>query len=273
MPQALVERAQAFWGKPTLTAATSKALHAAAKRALAAGAAATRAGDRRDAGVRRERPSLPRRDGTGDAGRMTTLADCCNDFSRSRLLRRAVAEAGRGLPRSSPACRFPAGTGHDAPHLRLGCRGPRGQRVRRQPARPAVPRRRHREAPRPTRPAASSSRSSWTAAPTALSILVPGGRPAVPVVPADTCPRPGERHPVRNRPDPPLASGGRVARDAARGGQAHGLPRRRLHAAPTARTSRPGTTGRSARRRSACARAGSAATSTASERRTTRSRA
>ena len=36
------------------------------------------------------------------------MATCgCNDYSRSRLLRRAAAEAGRGLPRSSRACRSP----------------------------------------------------------------------------------------------------------------------------------------------------------------------
>jgi uncharacterized protein (DUF1501 family) len=36
---------------------------------------------------------------------------CCNDFARSRLLRRAVAEAGRGLPSIEPGMPLPAGTG------------------------------------------------------------------------------------------------------------------------------------------------------------------
>jgi uncharacterized protein (DUF1501 family) len=37
--------------------------------------------------------------------------NCCNDFSRSKLLRRAVAEAGRGLPSIEPGMPLPAGTG------------------------------------------------------------------------------------------------------------------------------------------------------------------
>ena len=35
----------------------------------------------------------------------------CDEFSRAHLLRRAVAEAGRGLPRSSAGCRCPPGPG------------------------------------------------------------------------------------------------------------------------------------------------------------------
>jgi uncharacterized protein (DUF1501 family) len=41
------------------------------------------------------------------------MADCCNDFSRSHLLRRAVAEAGSGLPGIEPGMPLPAGTGLD----------------------------------------------------------------------------------------------------------------------------------------------------------------
>jgi uncharacterized protein (DUF1501 family) len=41
------------------------------------------------------------------------MADCCNDFSRSHLLRRAVAEAGSGLPVVEPGMPLPAGTGLD----------------------------------------------------------------------------------------------------------------------------------------------------------------
>ncbi len=39
------------------------------------------------------------------------MARCCNDFSRTDLLRRAVAEAGRGLPAIEPGMPIPAGTG------------------------------------------------------------------------------------------------------------------------------------------------------------------
>jgi hypothetical protein len=34
------------------------------------------------------------------------MANCgCNDYSRTQLLRRAAAEAGRGLPAIEPGCR------------------------------------------------------------------------------------------------------------------------------------------------------------------------
>ena len=36
---------------------------------------------------------------------------CCNDFSRSKLFRRAAAEAGRGLPSIEPGMPLPAGPG------------------------------------------------------------------------------------------------------------------------------------------------------------------
>jgi uncharacterized protein (DUF1501 family) len=42
---------------------------------------------------------------------MNPRACHCDDFSRSRLLRRAVAEAGRGLPSIEPGMPLPAGTG------------------------------------------------------------------------------------------------------------------------------------------------------------------
>ncbi|MGI8605671.1 MAG: DUF1501 domain-containing protein [Gaiellaceae bacterium] len=45
---------------------------------------------------------------------MTPTRSChCNEFSRSHLVRRAVAEAGRGLPAIEPGMPLPAGTGLD----------------------------------------------------------------------------------------------------------------------------------------------------------------
>jgi uncharacterized protein (DUF1501 family) len=41
------------------------------------------------------------------------MSDCCNEFSRSSLLRRAAAEAGAGLPAIEPGMPLPAGTGLD----------------------------------------------------------------------------------------------------------------------------------------------------------------
>jgi len=39
------------------------------------------------------------------------MANCCNDYSRTQLLRRAAAEAGQGLPLIEPGMPMPAGTG------------------------------------------------------------------------------------------------------------------------------------------------------------------
>jgi uncharacterized protein (DUF1501 family) len=39
------------------------------------------------------------------------MADCCSDYSRAQALRRAAAEAGRGLPAIEPGMPLPAGTG------------------------------------------------------------------------------------------------------------------------------------------------------------------
>jgi uncharacterized protein (DUF1501 family) len=41
------------------------------------------------------------------------MSDCCNEFSRSALMRRAVAQAGSGLPAIEPGMPLPAGTGLD----------------------------------------------------------------------------------------------------------------------------------------------------------------
>src|SRR6185503_2963887 len=51
------------------------------------------------------------------------IADCCNDFSRSRLLHRALAEAGRGLPAIEPGMPLPAGTGMNRRRFLVGSLG------------------------------------------------------------------------------------------------------------------------------------------------------
>jgi uncharacterized protein (DUF1501 family) len=51
------------------------------------------------------------------------MARCCNEFSRSSLLRRAVAEAGSGLPAIEPGMPVPAGTGLDRRDLLLRSAG------------------------------------------------------------------------------------------------------------------------------------------------------
>ena len=107
--QALVDGALEFWNKPALGDATHAALLTFAQAALADAEA-----DRVEAqAVRRddaERAPAPDRRLTGDAGGMS---DCnhCDGLSRSRLLHRAAAEAGRGLPAIEPGMPLPAGTG------------------------------------------------------------------------------------------------------------------------------------------------------------------
>ena len=51
------------------------------------------------------------------------MSHCCNEFSRSSLLRRAVAEAGSGLPAIEPGMPLPAGTGLDRRELLLRSAG------------------------------------------------------------------------------------------------------------------------------------------------------
>src|SRR5581483_5583557 len=55
-----------------------------------------------------ERAAPADRGEPGDADRVTR---CCTGLSRSRLLHRAAAEAGRGLPAIEPGMPLPAGTG------------------------------------------------------------------------------------------------------------------------------------------------------------------
>jgi uncharacterized protein (DUF1501 family) len=51
------------------------------------------------------------------------MSRCCDEFSRSSLLRRAVAEAGSGLPVVEPGMPLPAGTGLDRRDLLLRSAG------------------------------------------------------------------------------------------------------------------------------------------------------
>ncbi|HEY7706821.1 MAG TPA: DUF1501 domain-containing protein [Gaiellaceae bacterium] len=51
------------------------------------------------------------------------MSRCCNEYSRSSMLRRAVAEAGSGLPVIEPGMPLPAGTGLDRRDLLLRSAG------------------------------------------------------------------------------------------------------------------------------------------------------
>ena len=75
---------------------------------------------------------------------MQTGMNCCNEFSRSTLLRRAVAEAGNGLPAIEPGMPAPAGTGLDRRTFLSRTRRSRADGVRRVGPRPAAARRGHR---------------------------------------------------------------------------------------------------------------------------------
>ena len=113
-----------------------------------------------------ERAPPPRRRLAGDADLMSNGCHHCDEFSRASLLRRAVAEAGKGLPAIEPGMPAPAGTGHGPPPVPLAharCRADRLRRRRRSGrvcstrASPAL-------RSRPRRAAACSSRSSRRAA-------------------------------------------------------------------------------------------------------------
>ena len=158
------------------------------------------------------------------------MARCCNDFSRTDLLRRAAAEAGRGLPAIETGMPLPAGTGLDrrtflarTAGLALavyggssllprafedGIAGRDGGRAA-EGARLRLPRRRRR---------------------LALDAL-PGRRPALP----EAAPAPGAagvRGPaVRRGPAAALAPVAGRAGTAARRGQGRGDGRGRLHRA------------------------------------------
>ena len=106
-----------------------------------------------------------------------------------------------------------------------------------------------------------------------MSILFPGGRPAVQAPPPD--PRPSRARPASPSPRTSACAGTRPPRrspsSTARARSASS--RRSATRTRTSRTSPRATSGRSARPQRACAPAGSGATSTSSARRTTRSRA
>ena len=190
------------------------------------------------------------------------MARCCNDFSRTEILRRAAAEAGRGLPAIESGMPLPAGTGLDrrsflartaglalavyggvvapAAGVRGGHRRGDGRRAA-EGARLGLPRRRRR---------------------LALDAL-PDGDPLYRKLRPQPRAARRRRAPVRRGHAPALAPVAGRAGAAARRGQGRGDARASATRARTSRTSPRGTTGRSARRASSCARAGSAATSTA----------
>ena len=106
-PEAARRRGARLAGNPDLTAETVGAATSFAADALA-GAAGWQEHLPRPAPERAPPadPGLPRLPDE------LTMANCgCNDYSRTQLLRRAAAEAGRGLPAIEPGMPLPAGTG------------------------------------------------------------------------------------------------------------------------------------------------------------------
>ena len=189
------------------------------------------------------------------------MSDCCNEFSRASVLRRAAAEAGQGLPAIESGMPLPAGTGLDrrsflarSVGLALAVYG--AAPLRRASSRRASPMR----LPRPRDTVLVSIFMDGGA--DSLSLLFPHGDPDYRRLPAARAARLRARL-LRGLPPPVAPVGGGVP-DTARRGQALGPARRSATPAPISPTSRRATTGRSARRTRACAPAGSGATSTAS---------
>ncbi len=107
-PERVLARAHEFWGKPQLTGT-----HAKDPARVREGLAANR-------GHGHETPRLHRRadrERAAAADRRLPrphdllMARCCNDFTRTELVRRGVATAGAGLPGIEAGMPLPAGTG------------------------------------------------------------------------------------------------------------------------------------------------------------------
>ncbi len=101
----------------------------------------------------------------------------CRDCNRTEFIRRAVAEAGRGLPGHRAGYAAPGRDGHDPARVRLAQRRARARRLRwRQPLELRV-RRRHRAAP-PRRPRPTRTSSSRSSSPAGSTGSLCSSRPA-----------------------------------------------------------------------------------------------
>ena len=158
------------------------------------------------------------------------MARCCNDFSRTDLLRRAAAEAGRGLPAIESGMPLPAGTGLDRRSFLARTRRARARRLRQRGVPAACVRggHRRRDGGRP----AEGARLRLPRRRRRLALdALPGRRPALPqAAPAPGAADVGRASVQRGSPAPLAPVTGR-ARAAARRGQGRGDGRRRLHRA------------------------------------------
>ena len=198
------------------------------------------------------------------------MHNCCNNYTRSQLLRSAAAEAGRGLPAIEPGMPEPAGTGlsrrsflsrsaglalavYGASKIPLAAfeEGIAQAAPTRQDPRLGLLRRRHRRAQR----ARAGRRPALLAA-----AAEPGARP-----------RRRDRHSAED-PTPALAPVGRRRWRPCTARARSAPSRRSATTTPTSRTSPRATTTRSASSTSASTPAGWAATSTRSATTTTRCR-
>ena len=155
------------------------------------------------------------------------MHNCCNNYTRSQLLRSAAAEAGKGLPAIEPGMPEPAGTGLVAAQLPLAQR-----RASRSPVYGAskIPLAAFEEgiAQAAADATRSSSRSSSTAASTRSACWRRSATRAT-----RSCGRTSPSRPAPGRPSPrtprlQLAPGRREPGDPARRGQGQRLPGDRL---------------------------------------------
>ena len=123
----VARRCHAFCGRlPTTHAADRRRLLTRVREGAARGAHGRPAPYVETALLRRPRRLLDRH--------LHERHDGCHDCNRTELLRRAVAEAGRGLPEIEPGMPLPAGTGPHAAAVRLARRRARARGLRRQGA-------------------------------------------------------------------------------------------------------------------------------------------
>src|SRR5262249_5088840 len=106
---------------PVLAQPSARARHVPRAPHVRASSARRRQGRRLEAraipGNGSERAPPADRRLAGVAGRMTRPCNHCDGLSRSRMLHRALAEAGRGLPAIEPGMPLPAGTGLTRRHF------------------------------------------------------------------------------------------------------------------------------------------------------------
>ena len=170
----------------------------------------------------------------------------CEEFNRSTLVRRGIAQAGGGLPAIERGMPAPAGTGIDRRTFLMRSTGAALTVFGASISAPAISRTGSPPQLRRRRGSRCSFRSSWQGGWDGMSVLAPVGDPLYAKLRPSVGLAPGSGIPFSEDSATDVAPVGCGPRDAARGGQGHDLPGDRLQRTRTRAISRAATTGRSA---------------------------